>query len=485
MIGSYNREGKMVFQTMGRVRSISIALVCGGFLCLLSILPPAHAQPAIQITAPASGTVVSPGATLIVSVALRSGVSVSQIIIVGENPIGFSEALAAAPFQFPVTIPTSINAGLYHLTADATGAEGQDLQSAPIMIDVEPSVGISFLKIQPRLIQLAIGESASLTVMGTLVTGTQMDLTNSTLISFTSSNTGVATVSQGGAVTVVGAGFAYITISGPGLVPFAIPVFAAPAIQPSADLSVTQSASLNPAAGTTLTYTITVHNAGPSDAPNVVVTDILPAGVTFASGPCTGTAVVLCNMGTLPSGSGKDLAIQAKIPASFLSKLSKTTAQVVNKISVSSSISDPNLTNNVSSLTTTVSSAAYMTLTMIGAPDSVHEGSAVTYTMSFTNVGPSDAIQGFILDYLPTGFEFVSSSVLPCGGGIGAVLCDLGPVVPAGFTLNFPIQVSVPANFLPPGKTSANVINTAMIYSETVDPHPGNNPASVATTIVH
>src|SRR5580658_5026713 len=156
MIGSYNREGKMVFQTMGRVRSISIALVCGGFLCLLSILPPAHAQPAIQITAPASGTVVSPGATLIVSVALRSGVSVSQIIIVGENPIGFSEALAAAPFQFPVTIPTSINAGLYHLTADATGAEGQDLQSAPIMIDVEPSVGISFLKIQPRLIQLAI-----------------------------------------------------------------------------------------------------------------------------------------------------------------------------------------------------------------------------------------------------------------------------------------------------------------------------------------
>jgi len=123
-------------------------------------------------------------------------------------------------------------------------------------------------------------------------------------------------------------------------------------------------------------------------------------------------------------------------------------------------------------------------MTMSGTPNPVHEGGTVTYNMNFTNTGPSDAIQGFILDYLPAGFTFVGSSVLPCGGGVDVVLCNLGPVVPAGFTLSFPVQVTVPANFLPSGVTSGYATNTATIYSYAVDPHPGDAPVTAATAVV-
>ena len=53
----------------------------------------------------------------------------------------------------------------------------------------------------------------------------------------------------------------------------------------SADLSITKSDSPDPVvAGSQLTYTITVTNAGPSTAHAVNVTDDLPAGTTYVSG---------------------------------------------------------------------------------------------------------------------------------------------------------------------------------------------------------
>ena len=56
----------------------------------------------------------------------------------------------------------------------------------------------------------------------------------------------------------------------------------------SADLAVTKTASNSVVAGTTLTYTIHVTNSGPSNASGVILTDILPAGVTFVSpSPCS------------------------------------------------------------------------------------------------------------------------------------------------------------------------------------------------------
>src|SRR5262249_35207693 len=51
----------------------------------------------------------------------------------------------------------------------------------------------------------------------------------------------------------------------------------------STDLTVTKSGPSTVTAGTTITYTVTLTNAGPSDAQAVQMTDAVPTGTTFVS----------------------------------------------------------------------------------------------------------------------------------------------------------------------------------------------------------
>lgn len=206
------------------------AAVAGGSLVTTGILlfvsaRPAHTQPPIQITSPSTGIRVGPGAPLTVVVTLGPGISVSQMTIAAEDPIGISDFLTAPPFQFPLTIPTVIRPGLYHLTADGFDSQGQKLQSNSIIIDVEPSVSITGLEIRPGILNLRFpGDQAPIRVIGTTAAGGQIDLTYSTLITYSTTNSSVSTVSINGVVTAVGPGRASISVSGPAT-PFAIPVF--------------------------------------------------------------------------------------------------------------------------------------------------------------------------------------------------------------------------------------------------------------------
>ncbi len=81
----------------------------------------------------------------------------------------------------------------------------------------------------------------------------------------------------------------------------------------TADLSITNTTMPRPATvGKDLTYGMNVINNGPDTATNVRVTDALPAGVTFvratfnfiggAPTPCSGTAMITCELGTLGVG---------------------------------------------------------------------------------------------------------------------------------------------------------------------------------------
>ncbi|HVF33866.1 MAG TPA: IPTL-CTERM sorting domain-containing protein [Candidatus Saccharimonadia bacterium] len=75
---------------------------------------------------------------------------------------------------------------------------------------------------------------------------------------------------------------------------------------PIIDLAVSKTDSADPAfVGAPLTYTVSATNNGPNTANNVVLTDTLPAGVTFVSatpsqGTCTRSgSVVTCTVGTV------------------------------------------------------------------------------------------------------------------------------------------------------------------------------------------
>lgn len=83
---------------------------------------------------------------------------------------------------------------------------------------------------------------------------------------------------------------------------------------PAPDLAVTKSGPATITVGQTFAYTIVVSNTGGGSATGVVVTDVLPAQVTFVSssttqGSCSGTTTVTCTIGTLAPSSSATITI--------------------------------------------------------------------------------------------------------------------------------------------------------------------------------
>jgi uncharacterized repeat protein (TIGR01451 family) len=252
-----------------------------------------------------------------------------------------------------------------------------------------------------------------------------------------------------------------------------------------ADLAITKSGAPNPVdAGTPLTYTIAVTNFGPSDAVNVLVTDTLPAGVNFASSSlsCVGTPLI-CSLGTIPANSQENFTITVNIPANYLSSRFEKTAVITNTATVKSNATDPNLSNNTASVNTTVIQVADVGVAVSEAPNPVHQGGTVTYTMTFSNAGPSDAPFAQVLQYFPAGFVFAGSSLGTCKPGTKDVLCQFGPDTTVGYMHTFTVTYKVPAKFLGTS-TSKTVISQIGVSSQAIDPDPADSTNFVSTTVI-
>ena len=97
--------------------------------------------------------------------------------------------------------------------------------------------------------------------------------------------------------------------------PTPAPPIAIVAAAPVIDLSIIKTDRPDPVfVGRTLTYTLTVRNAGPDKATNVRVADALPAATNFVSvatsqGTCTGGRVVRCSLGEVLSGGRATITI--------------------------------------------------------------------------------------------------------------------------------------------------------------------------------
>src|SRR5205085_909831 len=68
-------------------------------------------------------------------------------------------------------------------------------------------------------------------------------------------------------------------------------------VDTQADVSITKTGPDTAFAGTTVAYTLTVHNGGPSDALSVAVSDSLPGAVTNGR-YCKVTGAVDCSLET-------------------------------------------------------------------------------------------------------------------------------------------------------------------------------------------
>jgi uncharacterized repeat protein (TIGR01451 family) len=251
------------------------------------------------------------------------------------------------------------------------------------------------------------------------------------------------------------------------------------------DLSITKTDSPDPVyAGQQLGYTINVTNNGPNVANGVVVTDTLPAGVTFlsASPGCTHVAgVVTCNVGTLLVGQSVPLSIQVGIPANFLG--SSATATITNTATVAASNqSDPAPGNNTATAVTTVKALADLAVTKVCKPDNpAQAGEDGFCDIHVDNLGPSDARNVTLTDVLTSAvpFEVLSATVTPSGtctpstsGGPTTsftTVCNLG-TEPAGGRSTIHVVISA--------DDETQVNDVATVESTTEDPDPSNNQAT-------
>jgi uncharacterized repeat protein (TIGR01451 family) len=258
-----------------------------------------------------------------------------------------------------------------------------------------------------------------------------------------------------------------------------------------ADLATTVSGSpdtVDP--GGNVTYTIGLHNNGPSDAQNVTLADDVPTGATFVSftqtsGPtftCTAPSpgaggTVTCAITTLPAGSSASFDLVVNVSAG-------TRGIVSDTASGSASTTDPDTTNNSATASTPVRSTADLAISNSDSPDPVSAGGDITYTLTVTNNGPDPVPNATITDDVPDGTTFVSTSspaggscAEPDPGGGGTVECSVPPLA-SGNSVMFTITVAVQQD------RSADISDTASVASPSnTDATPGNDSSTATTTV--
>ena len=166
-------------------------------------------------------------------------------------------------------------------------------------------------------------------------------------------------------------------------------------VSPSdADLALTKTASPDPVdVGQSLTYTVTVTNAGPAEASGVTLTAVLTGGQTFSTAtPTQGSCgeslgTVTCDLGTVAASATSTVTIVVTPSKAGL---------LGNTADVSSNANDPFATNNSATTITTVLDPSLVD----------------TQGPQITNLSPPDG------GILGTGPHVYSADIVDAGSGV-------------------------------------------------------------------
>ncbi len=259
---------------------------------------------------------------------------------------------------------------------------------------------------------------------------------------------------------------------------------------PTADLTVSLDGVGYGTAGTQTQYYVTVTNNGPAPATSVVLSDPVPAGLTYISaqysdGPafsCSGTSTVTCTTALMANGATADFTLTFNIKSNVANN-----STINNSVTVSSAVTDPNLTNNSSGSPLYVYTLTSFAPTKTAAA-TVNAGSNLTYTITVSDTGPSDAQTVSLSDPLPAGTTFVSntqtsgpafSCTNPAVGANGTVTCTIATLA-ANATAVFSLTVNVPS-----ATVSGTVLsNTATVTTTTSTGEESGPAAATANTTV-
>jgi uncharacterized repeat protein (TIGR01451 family) len=276
-----------------------------------------------------------------------------------------------------------------------------------------------------------------------------------------------------------------------------------------ADLSIAKSITAptgaQVAAGDGVSYSVTVTNAGPSDAQAVGVSDPLPAGTSLpgavswsdSSGgaltsACPSTSTN-CPIGTLPAGASVTETFTLLVSASYApGTLTNTaTATTTTDDSANPAASDAGGTWTVQAQASipVIAEADLTSAKAITSPTTsyVIAGNQITYVITVGNSGPSDSPDSTTSDALPAALDATTATATITkqpSGNTGTCMVTLAPAtvncslgtLPVGSDL---VEVTVTATVLasdPEANTS--ISNTACVST------PTDNTSGVANADV-
>ncbi len=257
-------------------------------------------------------------------------------------------------------------------------------------------------------------------------------------------------------------------------------------VETVADVVIEKVALTDPVAqGAFVLYEIHVENYGPSDAQDVVVTDIIPAGLTFVSiSPSSGctylAGTVTCTIPTLAAGAAVDYMLVAMVDLDVFDN-----TVITNTATVASDTFDPMADNNTSSDSFTVYPILRETdlsVTKTATPNVVAAGEEIAYEIIVTNHGPSRASSVELIENLPAGVTVISMVAYnpddegtQCdeGGECHLGTMEVGTVA----TINLIVKVDA-------GMLASTLINGVTVFANEPDPDRLNNYAEAIVTVM-
>jgi uncharacterized repeat protein (TIGR01451 family) len=230
--------------------------------------------------------------------------------------------------------------------------------------------------------------------------------------------------------------------------------------------------------GSPLTYTLLVHNSGPSTAWDVVVSDTLPINPTGVITPAGWTCetvgrAITCTTAALSRWHWDDIVVTGAAPSvtGTITNTARITA-TGSTVRAGSSLTD--------TITTTVVPLADLVIAKTATPDPVDPGETITYTLTVTNTGPYTATGVVLTDTLPAGLihDHAIASSPPWDGCVSSderVTCRMGEEL-------FPTQ-SATLQLIVTAPLSGLIENHAIVTSDVFDPELENNEVRLYTAV--
>ncbi|MCU0440202.1 MAG: Ig-like domain-containing protein, partial [Raineya sp.] len=145
------------------------------------------------------------------------------------------------------------------------------------------------------------------------------------------------------------------------------------------------------------------------------------------------------------------------------------TGSYANTATISGNETDPTPGNNTSTSTPVPVPQANLGVTKVASNNTPAVGSNITFTITASNAGPSNATGVVINDVLPAGYTFVSSTPSVGTYNSGTGVWTIGNLANgANATLTITVTVNATGSYA----------NTATISGNETDPTPGNNTST-------